>query len=288
MNTSKMSKVDLVQFDKKDIPGLIELSESVGWDYDEHEIGTVMSSGKVFGHKNTEGEIVSSAAIIPYEANFASIGMVIVNKEYRGMGLGKEATQQCMNSISSDIAIMLISTEDGKPLYEKMGFKIVDRVHKYICDTYSNSNLPNRTVTIEHYNESDLHKIIELDEDAFGDKRSNFLKHRINQSEECVVVKDYIGNTIGFGLSILGPINLIIGPIVAPDAQVASMILDKLTIGHQGKLRIDIPSGNEVFIEAVEKCGFVCVSNPSIMIFNSTEMPQRNGELFGIAAQVFG
>ncbi|WP_172655768.1 GNAT family N-acetyltransferase [Rossellomorea aquimaris] len=288
MITRKMSKLHLVQFEKKDIPGLIELSKSVGWDYDLHEIGTVMSSGKVFGHKNTEGEIVSSAAIVPYETSFASIGMVIVKEEHRGLGLGKEATQQCMNSLSSDVAIMLISTEDGKPLYEKMGFQIVDRVHKYICDTYSPSNLTNTTVTIEHFNESDLHKIIELDEAAFGDKRSNFLKHRINQSEACLVVKDKIGDIIGFGLSIVGPVNLIIGPIVAPDARVASMILDKLAIGHQGKLRIDMPSGNEVFMEAVEKCGFVNVSNPPIMMFNSTKMPQRNGELFGIAAQVFG
>jgi ribosomal protein S18 acetylase RimI-like enzyme len=149
MMTGKMSKLYLVQFDNKDVQGLIELSESVGWDYDEHEIGIVMSSGKVFGHKNAEGEIVSSAAIIPYETCVASIGMVIVNKEYRGLGLGKEATQQCMNSLSSNMAIMLISTEDGKPLYEKMGFQIVSRVHKYICDTYSSSNLSNKTVTIE-------------------------------------------------------------------------------------------------------------------------------------------
>lgn len=109
-----------------------------------------MSSGKVFGHKNTEGEIASSAAIVPYQTSFASIGMVIVKEEYRGLGLGKEATQQCMNSLSSDVEIMLISTEDGKPLYEKMGFHIVDRVHKYICNTYLTSNLTNTPVTFEH------------------------------------------------------------------------------------------------------------------------------------------
>lgn len=75
---------------------------------------------------------------------------------------------------------------------------------------------------------------------------------------------------------------------MALDARVASIILDKLAIGHQGKLRIDLPSGNEVFKVAVEKCGFVNVSNPPIMMVNSTKMPKRNGELYGIAAQVFG
>lgn len=252
MITSNNSKLKLVQFDKTDVPGLIELSESVGWDYDEYEIGTVMSSGNVSGHKNAKGKIVSSAAIIPYETSYASIGMVIVNKEYRGMGLGKEATQQCINSLSSDVSIMLISTEDGKHLYERMGFKTVDSVHKYICNTYTSSNhLAYRVVTTINFNKSDLHKIINLDEVAFGDKRTNFLKHRINQSEQCLVVKDDKGNIIGFSLSILGPINLIIGPIVAPDSQTAALIVDKLATRHQGKIRIDIPSGNEVFMKSL-------------------------------------
>jgi hypothetical protein len=43
MVTSHESKLKLVQFSKYDIPGLIVLCESVGWDYDEYKIGIVMS-----------------------------------------------------------------------------------------------------------------------------------------------------------------------------------------------------------------------------------------------------
>ncbi|MDX8345828.1 GNAT family N-acetyltransferase [Rossellomorea sp. YZS02] len=288
MITGNVSKLHLVQFDKKDIPAFIELSKSVGWDYDEREIDTVLSAGNVFGHKNFKGKIISSAAIIPYEKSVASIGMVIVNKEYRGIGLGKEATQQCIDSHSSNIAIMLIATEEGKLLYEKMGFQIVDRVHKYICNTFSPSHLSHGTVTIERFRAGDLHKVIELDEAAFGDRRSGFLTQRINQSEECIVVRNSTGTIVGFGLSTITPINLIIGPIVAIDPQVASIILDKLAIRHKGKLRIDVPSSNDVFREAIENCGFLKVSSPPVMMLTSTKMPGRNGELFGIAAQVFG
>ncbi|TFB24081.1 N-acetyltransferase [Filobacillus milosensis] len=289
MVTYDKTLLELVQFDESDVPGLIDLSASVGWDYDEYEIGTIMSSGKIFGHKNSEGEIVSSAAIVPYDTSLASIGMVIVNGEYRGLGLGKEATQTCINSVSSDISIMLIATEDGKHLYEKMGFITVDQVHKFMCDNYTaNKHLTNRGVNIENINEREINKIINLDKTAFGDKRHNFLKHRINQSEQCLVVKDNKGNIIGFGISILGPINLIIGPIVAPDTQTAALILDRLAFGHQGKLRIDVPSGNETFMLSLVQSGFTKVSNPPIMMLNSTKMPTRNNKLFGIAAQIFG
>ncbi|CAH2715960.1 hypothetical protein BACCIP111895_03144 [Neobacillus rhizosphaerae] len=282
--------LDLVQFDKCDVQGLIELSASVGWDYDEKEIGTVLSSGKIFGHKNAEGKIVSSAAIISYDTSLASIGMVIVNKDFRGMGLGKKATRKCIESVSKGTTVMLIATEEGKPLYEKMGFNTVDFVHKYLCDNYITITKPsnNSDIIIEEFSGVDIDELLKLDEDAFGDKRSRFLMNRIKQSERCLVVKDNNGTIVGYGLSILGTINLILGPIVAPDFQTALVLIDKLSSKHKGKLRIDVPSGNDKFMMLLEKSGFINVSQPPIMVINSVNMPSRNNTLFGIAAQIFG
>lgn len=289
--TNETKTLRIEEFDKEDIPGILDLSASVNWDYDEYEIGTVMSSGKIYGHKNAEGKIVSSAGIIPYENNLASIGMVIVNKDFRGLGLGKEATQKCLDFVSSDTSVMLIATEEGKPLYEKLGFRVVDRVHKYLCDSYTAVKpklLVNSGVSFNEFDERDFTEILNLDTAAFGDKRSNFLHNRINQSKQCLVVKDNTGTIIGYGISILGPINLILGPIVAPNVQTAVLLLDRLAFRHQGKLRIDVPSGNEDLMLFLEQSGFKKVSNPPIMITNSVKMPHRNNTLFGIAAQIFG
>lgn len=289
MHTNQAKRLRLMEFDTSDIPGIIDLSISVNWDYDEYEIGTVMSSGKIFGFKNAEGKIVSSAAIIPYENNLASIGMVIVHNDYRGLGLGKQATQQCIDFVSSDTPVMLIATEEGKPLYEKMGFRVVDSVHKYLCETYeAYPPSDNSSIFIEEFNERDFIEIVDLDKAGFGAKRSKFLHHRINQSKQCIVARDTKGNIIGYGISILGPINLIVGPIVAPDSQTAVLLIDQLATGHQGKLRIDVPSGNLDFMLSLEDKGFKKVSNPPIMIANAVDMPHRNKTLFGIAAQIFG
>ncbi|MDF2066844.1 GNAT family N-acetyltransferase [Bacillus sp. Cr_A10] len=289
MHTDNKSVLELVQFDEYDVLGLIELSASVNWDYDEHEIRTVMSSGKIFGHKNAVGKIVSSAAIIPYDTDLASIGMVIVNKEYRGLGLGKKATQKCIDSVSKDTSIMLISTEDGKALYENLGFITVDYVHKYLSDSYIQTKMSiNQEITLGKYSENDFNEIVELDSAAFGDKRSKFLLNRIEQSKLCLVVRNQKGKIIGYGLSILGPINLILGPIVAPNPQTAALIVDELALNHQGKLRIDVPSSNKELMFFLQKSGFIKVSEPPIMIKNSVNMPYRNKELFAIAAQIFG
>jgi predicted GNAT family N-acyltransferase len=290
MHTDNQTKIELVEFDHSDVLGLIELSASVGWDYDEHEIRTVMSSGNIYGHKNAEGKIISSAAIITYDTDLASIGMVIVHEEYRGLGLGKKATQKCIDSVSQHTSIMLISTQDGKPLYASLGFIAVDSVCKYLCDQYIATKIMNshQEITIEQYRDNDFNEVVELDAAAFGDKRRTFLLNRINQSKQCLVVRNRQGKMIGFGLSILGPVNLVIGPIVAPDSQTAAFIIDGLVLTHQGKLRIDVPAGKDEIMLFLQESGFTKVSNPPIMIKNSTHMPNRNNQLFAISAQIFG
>lgn len=289
MNSLSIMEPFLEQFNTHDITGLIELSTSVGWDYDQNEVTAIMSAGRIYGHKNEKGEIVSSAAIIDYSLKLASIGMVIVREDYRGMGLGRKATQRCLESIPSSTTAMLIATEEGKPMYEKMGFHTIDSVHKFLCNSYepliTSSDFYSN---INPLSEEDLSGLINLDTEAFGVNRETFLLNRINQSKDSLVVKSPDGAVLGYGLSVKGPVNLILGPIVAPDSQTALLIMNELAKNHLGKLRIDVPSGNEFFMSRLEKCGFIKASQPPIMIKNSNELPIRNNTLYGIAAQIFG
>ena len=237
----------------------------------------------------SSGQIVSSAAIIPYDTHLASIGMVIVNQEYRGQSLGKEITQACIELLSGKISIMLIATPEGKFLYEKMEFKEVGYVHKFICNNYVPSNkLPSEGLKVEVYKEGDFEGIVELDKNAFGDSRRKFLINRISQSHQSLVLSDELGKVLGYGLSILGPVNLILGPIVAPDYNSAAYLINQLTLNHSGKLRVDTSTDDEMFMDFLRDSGFEKVGQPPIMIINSDTMPVRNNSLYGIAAQIFG
>lgn len=282
-------KADLTELDQFDIPGLIDLSASVGWDYDEYEVRTLLESGRVFGHKNAEGRIISSSAIIPYDTKLASIGMVIVHEEFRGLGLAMEAVRKCAESINGNMSLMLIATKEGKPLYEKAGFKTVDSIGKFLCDQFVPVHSQvHDGVFIEDFNQSDFAELVNMDWAAFGDKRSVFLRNRISQSKECLVVKNNNGEIIGYGLSIQGPVNLILGPIAAPDSDTAALIVEKLALHHKGKLRIDVPEGRTDFMPYLERSGFVKTNTPPVMMKNSAAMPQRNNTLYAIASQAFG
>lgn len=274
---------------EEQIGDIVALSSYIGWDYNREEVETIFNSGIVYGVWNEKKELIASAAIILYGEALASIGMVIVHPDYKGRGIGKVITNSCMNSVSARTPIMLIATDEGKPLYKKIGFRVVSYVSKYICNSYNaNHKCAEAEEYMMGYKEEDLEGIIKIDEGAFGTSRNEFLKQRIMQSDQCVVVKDTKENVVGYGISIQTPENKIIGPIVAKNDAMAMRIVHALARGHNGKLRMDVPEGKDNFLKELEIAGFKKANIPPIMLKNSDQLLKRNNELYSIAAQIFG
>jgi len=232
---------------------IVSLSSYIGWDYNREEIDTIFNAGIVYGVWNEREELIASAAIILYGEKLASIGMVIVHPDYKGRGIGKIITEACVKSVSAHTPIMLIATDEGKPLYEKLGFRAVSYVSKYICNSYNaNHKCAENEEYMMVYKESDLEGIIKIDKGAFGTSRNEFLK------------------------------------VVAKNNAMAMRIVHDLARGHNGKLRMDVPEGKNDFMKELEIAGFKKVNTPPIMMKNSNRLIKRNSELYSIAAQIFG
>lgn len=286
----KKSELLLENLTEKDIPALIRLTKSAGWDYNLEELSTIFSTGKVYGHRSQLGEVISAAAIILYDNDsLASIGMVLVNQEYRGLGLGKEVTKICMDSVSPNTTIMLVASNAGEPVYKKLGFETISYVYKVSCDCYiPSNNIHGIQVEITPYSETEFSEVVKLDEKAYGVNRRELLFHRINQAKKSLVVKDKHGGIIGFGLSIQGTKSLVLGPLVTPNDEIAALLIDDLVNNYTGKLRIDLASGHENFMRFLEKQGFDNVTKRPMMVINPDKFPQRNGTLYGMAGQTYG
>ncbi len=275
-----------------DIPGLIALSDSVGWDYDKSEIRTILSIGTVFGHKDANGTLLSCAAIIPYDDKLASIGMVIVHPSSQGKGYGRQLMKACMASVSTDTSIMLIATPEGEPLYKNVGFQTVDRIRKFIAERFvPEAPLQNKTndeFEIVPMELDDFSSVVALDKAALGSRRTHFLETRMRQASTCLVAKNLSGKVIGYGFAVQGPVNLIAGPIVAENAGMAEHLLYKLTQHHTGRVRIDVPDEQAAFHTYLEQNGFTRASHPPVMVANANSLPRRNGTYLAIGAQIYG
>lgn len=288
--TLKSTTYHLKILSKIDIPGLLDLSASVQWDYDNAQICTILNVGTIYGHKDEKGRLVSCAAVIPYEEKLATIGMVIVHSSCRGLGLARELIEACLETVSPETTVMLISTEQGKPLYESLGFVIADHIHKHLCDSLSHT--PTEEVGSNYellpMDSADLPAVSELDARAVGSRRTSFLRAQMHQAATCLVAKDSGGQMVGFGFAVHTPVNLVIGPLVAVNDNVAASLLYELSHNHAGKIRIDVPDGQQEFISFLERSGFTKATQPPIMVARSERLPKRNGTYYGIAAQIYG
>jgi len=118
-----------------DIPGLLKLTEAVGWTFTAQDFETAFAGGQIYGHFSGN-RLVSSAAVFPIGADHASIGAVMVHPDFRRRGLGRELMVQIHTHPSyQDRVFRLISTDEGAPLYDVLGYRCVTRAHKWIRPT---------------------------------------------------------------------------------------------------------------------------------------------------------
>ncbi|UFJ40810.1 GNAT family N-acetyltransferase [Brevibacillus humidisoli] len=304
-----MKTIALQRLDETAASDLVALSSSLGWDYSSEDVRTILACGIVYGHWSAEDGVVSSAAIFPYGDRLASIGMVMVREPYRGQGLGKAVTQKCIDALPSGVPIMLIATPEGIPLYERLGFQTVETIEKLLCDRYqqpaggvtpagvkSNEGNPAADRSARLHNgyhlcemtADDVEAVMDLDEAAVGGRRCSFLQARMMQSARQAVIKRPDGTIAGFGLAVQGPELLLLGPIVAPDCELALALIDHLASRHEGNLRIDIPAKQQALRSGLLKRGFCKATQPPVMLKGADQLPSRNDTLFAIAAQAFG
>lgn len=296
-----MDPLRLQRLDESAIPELLSLASRVGWEYSADDLRTMFASGTFFGHTTTNQRAVSSAAIFPYDGKLASIGMVIVSAPYRGQGLGKAVTRQCIESLPGNVPIMLIATEAGIPLYERLGFQTVETIEKLLCDRYQppvewdgamrNGCIPQHLAAgyrLAPLASDDVESVIVLDEAAIGARRSALLRARIAQADRCAVIRQTSGAVVGFALAVQRGSTLVIGPIVAPAAELALALLDYLAWDHHGTLRMDIPSGLTELMPGLAERGFRQIGQPPVMVRGAERLPSRNRTLFALAGMAFG
>lgn len=271
----------------QDTAQLVALSASVGWDDTPEDIESLLAAGQVFGHKSADGQLLSSAAICVYgQGTLASLGLVIVHPSQQGLGLGRAVVLRCLASLPGQMPVMLAATPQGAPLYERLGFRRVATLAKVICDEYQPPTERQERWLLSRLSETDLDRIVELDAQAVGAERRQLLAARIRQAKDAIVLTEPDGSITGFGLAVQGPENLLIGPVVAPDTEMALAIVERLAQG-QGKVRMDVPSSRQQFLSSLAGRGFQIVNTPPVMMLNAIALP-GDATLHGIASQMFG
>jgi ribosomal protein S18 acetylase RimI-like enzyme len=198
------------------------------------------------------------------------IGLLIVNPEKRGKGIGGALMEATINYLEENGArtIKLEAVEEAAPLYRRLGFDAFDSL-RFRGKPGRSEEQPHRPETAFLMHENDISEIAEFDAQYFGANRLSILRRLYGDfSQYCFAAKEN-QRINGYIMARKTLDELWLGPWICADSQVAGFLFDALFESVRKEatyLRLGFPALNTNARKLVEKLGFHLVGKSIHMI----------------------
>jgi GNAT superfamily N-acetyltransferase len=236
-----------------DLRRCVALSVDRGWSPERSKWSLLLGCAEAFGVDSPDGDasgrLAGAVVLTRWGPDLASVGMMLVATRYARRGLGR-ALMEHLLAEAGQATVTLFATDLGRPLYEKLGFRPVRRSVSFV-GTFRPGRAgpgagPSRTgsgLAAEFTRpaaEADLPSILALDKAAFGADRGRVLTRLPGFAEQLAVLSTDHGIS-GYAAAWRNlPSSVIIGPLVAPDADAAKRLITDLAAKVSGTIRLDL------------------------------------------------
>lgn len=229
----QVSQIDIVSFEPEHIDGAFLLSQQAQWPHRREDWAFVLSLSKGFVAIE-DGRVVGTAMATLYGDTCATINMVIVDASIRGRGLGRQLMERALQATEGR-ECRLVATQDGLPLYEKLGFNASGEIvqHQGIVQDGVFD-----TVDVAWADQDMTEQLALLDAQAFGADRANLLA-QLSEAGRFAILRQ-AGAISGFVA--LRPFGRgeVAGPVVAANEADAKTLLSFVFAAKAGSfLRVD-------------------------------------------------
>jgi predicted N-acetyltransferase YhbS len=243
----------------------LELGEGIVAEVDERVVGTIM--GWRFGKDS------------------ATLGMVIVSNAAQGRGVGRRLTEAMLEKLKG-LNIVLNATEEGLPLYAKLGFVEIGTVFQH--------QAPAPTVPLAELVSGERVRpmgaaddcLAEMYSRASGMDRSALFGALVASSSAVVLTRDHL--PVGFALFRRFGRGWSIAPVVAPDAGGAKALISHWLGANTGSFcRLDVTeeSGLSGWLEEL---GLPRVGTVKTMVLGTAPIGDPSVHAYVLAAQALG
>jgi len=262
-----------------DIPAAVCLKDTAGWNQtalDWQRFLVADPEGSFVAER--DGKVIGTSATITFAGKLAWVGMVIVDAEFRGQGIGKTLLKRAIDYLDGRrIACMkLDATPQGRPLYEKLGFRPEYDVERWLLrrDLGSSPEKHSRAP-------ADLDAVLQLDAEIFGADRSLLLRSVAQHDPELFVVSKKDGEIAGYAFGRRGSRADQFGPWMAFNRDVAEQLLQEfLRRSQREHAFVDCVKPNSWAVELARNYGFE-FSRPLTRMFRGENVLAGKPELLG-------
>jgi GNAT superfamily N-acetyltransferase/ribosomal protein S18 acetylase RimI-like enzyme len=271
-----------------DVTSAMKLSNAEGWNQTENDWRLFLEDpGNVAVVAECDKKVVGTTTTINYSNQVVWVGMVLVDKEYRGWGISKELLNNIFKNIEPGKSIKLDATPAGQPVYKKLGFEDEYQVARMI--NLSVSNLSQQVSNDIIPETGDISNIIKLDEISFGTNREQLMKYLVREYPRKAWLLKRDDHTDGFILGREGSKYHHIGPLMATNPEDAKILISKSLNDLINKpVVVDVPSDKKELIEWLTSIGFVTQRFFTRMYKDNNNFPGRTDNQYLVTGPEFG
>ena len=275
---------DCVQLTEADLSGAWALSSIAGWNQTHEDWRLLLQlSDACFGIR-VNGEVVATATLVCHGRTLAWLGMVLTHPEFRRLGLARALVAHVMEH-AGKLAIRTVkldATDEGRPLYERLGFRPEQRVERW-----QRSRLTSAPAVLGRVIEGA--PCFDPDAEASGYDRKQLLERLVAGGDAAFERGGEAGSeSRGYALSRPGRLNRYLGPCAAVSQTVARSVIEKTIARHPDTGWFwDLLPGNGSAVALARELGFKCVRKLTRMSWGREIRGTEDG-IFAIAGLELG
>jgi GNAT superfamily N-acetyltransferase len=229
----------------RDIPAATELSTLAGWNQTacDWRMLLELSPEGCFGIEH-EGTLAATTIVICYGRQLAWLGMVLTHPDYRRRGFAHRLLEHALEFADRQNvhSVKLDATEQGQPLYERLGFRVEQEVQRW-------SGTGRDPERIRQPESSAVSEIFAADREAFGADRSRLLQALAGRKSLAALRQNYLLWRPGVRAAY-------IGPCVAADSESARQLIVRCADADETRWFWDLLPANEHAVALATGFGF--------------------------------
>ncbi len=269
-----------------DVPAGLRLKDLAGWNQTPEDWRRFLgASPQGCFVAEVDGKVVGTATTITYENRFAWIGMVLVDPEFRGRGIGTRLLERTIEFLDeAGIATLkLDATPQGKPIYEKLGFVTEFEIERWTLERSAGEETERAAVTHE------LDNILVWDREIFGADRRALLRSLHRDAPEFTLTVERGRELLGYTFGRRGSRADHVGPWVARDEAAARELSGEfLRRSQRARVFVDAVTQNPFARALLREKGFAFARPLTRMVRGPNRFPGRPELFCGVLGPEFG